>query len=246
MDSTQTVARSAFVLPPWAVSVLTGLMVILIPVILVLLSVRVVLTETYVKLLYQRPGFPADLYGWDDDVRLEYGPIGVRYLTTDEDISLLGDLVIDGRPAFKADELNHMEDVHVVTLGAMRVLYASLALFAVVAGALAYSPQTRPALWGAISHGGFATIGLILMLFVVVIVSWDFFFDTFHALFFEDGTWQFRRSDTLIRLYPQQFWFDSSIVVGIITIGGALLCGFLPRWWMNRKARVVEPDSESD
>jgi uncharacterized membrane protein len=56
-------------------------------------------------------------------------------------------------------------------------------------------------------------------------------------MFFEAGTWQFYNSDTLIRLYPQQFWFDASLVIAAMTIGGALLCIAVPRWWLNREAQ---------
>jgi integral membrane protein (TIGR01906 family) len=98
-------------------------------------------------------------------------------------------------------------------------------------------PSTRPALLRGIKNGGILTIALILILAVVVFINWDFFFDTFHEIFFDEGTWQFSRSDTLIRLYPEQFWFDVSLIIGIITIGGAMLCIMLPRWWNKRQAR---------
>lgn len=40
----------------------------------------------------------------------------------------------------------------------------------------------------------------------------------FHELLFEPDTWYFPTSDTLIRLYPEQFWFDSALTIGGITI----------------------------
>jgi integral membrane protein (TIGR01906 family) len=216
---------------PTLVSVLARIISFLIPVLLVLLSVRLVLTETYLKLEYNRPGFPADRYGWDEAIRLEYGPYGVRYLLNDEPSEYLGRLEIDGEPAFTSSELDHMEDVKRVTRAAIRVLVLSLVAFLICAGLLVYHPASRPDLLRAISRGGWVTLTSIALLLLTMGISWDFFFDSFHALFFEAGTWQFYTSDTLIRLYPQQFWFDSALVVGILTIGGALVCILLPRYF---------------
>lgn len=205
-----------------------------VPLFLLLMSVRVVMTEPYLRLEYQRAGFPADRYGWDTDVRLTYGPYGVRYLLNDADISYLGDLVIEGEPAFTSRELDHMEDVKVVTRAAMQILAVAALLLGLAVVYAAWQPDARRTLLLAISRGGWNMLGVGGGLLLLALISWDFFFDGFHALFFEDGTWQFYRSDTLIRLYPPQFWFDSAIVVGILTIAGAAACAIVPRWWLRK------------
>ncbi|MEO0599678.1 MAG: DUF1461 domain-containing protein, partial [Chloroflexota bacterium] len=61
--------------------------------------------------------------------------------------------------------------------------------------------------------------------------AWDFFFTQFHNVFFEQGTWRFYYSDTLIRLYPERFWFEASLVVGVLTVVGALVILGIS-WWM--------------
>ena len=240
-DTPSQMKQSSVVLPMVVVRILRRAIAVLVPILLVLLSVRLVLSETYLSLIYQRPGFPEDLYGWETDVRLEYGPYGVNYLLNSADISYLGDLVIDGELAFNQRELSHMEDVKVVTRAAMSVLWISLAIFLLSGGLLAWHRETRFDLLMGISLGGFYTIGIAVLLLGLVVFAWDFFFESFHSIFFSDGTWQFFRKDTLIRLYPQQFWIDSSIVVGGITIGGAVLCAFLPRWWIGRKRPPTTP-----
>jgi integral membrane protein (TIGR01906 family) len=235
--STENADNPISLRPAW--NILAGIVALLVPILLVLVSVRLVMTETYLRLEYQRPGFPEDLYGWDTETRLDYGPYGIRYLVQNQDISYLGDLEIDDDPAFDEDELEHMEDVQVVTRWALRVLNISLLLFVLLSTGLLWRKETRPVWLRGISWGGFLTLGISAILVVLVVVAWDFFFDTFHALFFEAGTWQFSLSDTLIRLYPQQFWFDSSLLVGVITIGGALLCAFVPRRRLKRlKAQI--------
>lgn len=204
------------------------------PFILVLGSVRLVMTPLFLELEYRRPGFPEDLFGFSTEDRLKYGPYGVRYLTNSTDISYLGDLEIEGEPAFHADELQHMEDVKVVTRAAFQVLMLTAALFAMSTILLIRQSSTRPKILRGLQYGGGLTIALILILTALVFINWDFFFDTFHEIFFEAGTWQFYRSDTLIRLYPEQFWFDVSLVIGGLTIGSALSSLIIPRWLIQR------------
>lgn len=211
------------------------IMVLTLPPLLVLVSVRLVMTEAFLQLEYNRPGFPEDEFGFSTDDRLKYGPYGVNYLLNDADISYLGDLEIDGQPAFDADELRHMEDVKVVTVRAFQVMLIVGSLWVASSILLARRPPTRKSLRQAWRWGGTATLILIGVGLVAVVVSWGFFFDTFHELLFADGTWQFYRSDTLIRLYPEQFWFDAAVSIGVLTITGAVLAIIIPVLWERRQ-----------
>ncbi len=215
-------------MPRPMLTTLQFLLTTLVPILLVLVSVRLMLTETWLDFEYSR--LPEDAYGWDNEVRREYGPYGIRYLLNDEDISYLAELKIDGQPAFREKELEHMEDVQAVIQAVLWVLTISLILFAAGIVLLAYFSRVR--LPSVFFYGGAATLITIVLLVVLVVVSWDFFFDTFHAFFFAEDSWRFYRDDTLIRLYPQQFWFESSLAVGILTIGGAVLCMGIP-WWIT-------------
>jgi uncharacterized membrane protein len=57
---------------------------------------------------------------------------------------------------------------------------------------------------------------------------WSFFAD-FHHLFFQGNSWLFPDSDTLIRLYPLQFWQDAVLSIGIISALCGLALGLAPR-----------------
>lgn len=70
--------------------------------------------------------------------------------------------------------------------------------------------------------GALLTLGIVAAIIVVALVNWDFFFTGFHKLFFEGGTWYFLYSDTLIRLFPEQFWFDAALTIGAVTVAGAV------------------------
>ena len=65
-------------------------------------------------------------------------------------------------------------------------------------------------------------MALLVALAVAAVLGWQQFFALFHSLFFADGSWTFRASDTLIRLYPTQFWMDAAIAVAGLALLGAL------------------------
>jgi integral membrane protein (TIGR01906 family) len=75
---------------------------------------------------------------------------------------------------------------------------------------------------GAFGRGLFAgsivTFVLVVGLAVLAVLGWDRFFTDFHRIFFSQGNWTFQLSDTLIRLFPGQFWIDSAIVIGVLTL----------------------------
>ena len=89
---------------------------VLIPVILVLTSVRLLMTDTFVRFNYALPGFPADSYGFTQQDRLIHAPIALEFLLNEADINFLGDQRFeDGTPVYNARELRHMVDVKEAT-----------------------------------------------------------------------------------------------------------------------------------
>ena len=77
-----------------------------------------------------------------------------------------------------------------------------------------------------LSRGGFLTTALLGAAIVLVLLSFGVFFVAFHNVFFESGTWVFEYSDTLIRLFPERFWRDIFIYVGILAGGAGLALGY--------------------
>lgn len=203
------------------IPVLRAAIVLALPPFLVLTSVRLVMSELFLKLEYNRPGFPADRYGFTQADRLRYAPHAVRYLLDNEPISYLAELEIDGEPMFTAKELQHMEDVQRVTRSAFRVHLAVSATLAASVLALVWRPATRRALRQGLFEGGILTVLLMLAAVVIVLANWDFFFTGFHRLFFEGDSWLFSTRSTLIRLFPERFWFDAAITIGGLTLAGS-------------------------
>ncbi len=233
------------VLPGWLVGLIATLIAILFPVVLVLSSVRLVMTEAFLQIEYHRPNFPEDRFGFTQEDRLKYAPYAVHYLTNSAGIDYLGKLRLDGEPMFNERELKHMEDVKTVTSAALDVLAGLGILFIGGIAVLAWRPYTRQALRRSLLEGGILTIFVIITLVVLAVASWDTFFTDFHHLFFEGNSWQFSTSDTLIRLFPEQFWFDASLTIGGLAVLGALLAIGGAVLWERHVQHRLPPDTSS-
>ncbi len=108
-------------------NLLSWVVAILVPVVLILTSVRLLLTPMFVQLEYRTPNFPPDPYGFTREDRLFWSMIALDYLLNDEGISFLEDLQFDdGSLAYNARELKHMVDVKNVVQSALIVWYSSI------------------------------------------------------------------------------------------------------------------------
>ncbi len=207
-------------------AVLSIVVTAIIPFFLLITAIRVMITPLYARIEYNSPGFPEDTFGFTKEERLYWSEFAINYLVNDSDISYLGDLRFpDGQPLYNQRELSHMVDVKNLVQAAYRAWWVMLAVLVglgVWAWRGGWSGQYRRGVW----RGGWATLGLIVTVLVLVAVSFQALFTQFHRLFFTGDTWIFEWSDTLIRLFPMRFWRDAFILVGAVTISGALLCIF--------------------
>ncbi|MBI5295436.1 MAG: TIGR01906 family membrane protein [Chloroflexi bacterium] len=205
---------------------LSWLVTLLTPLFLIGLAMRIMLAPWFLTVEYNMPYFPADTYGFTKEDRLRWAPYAVTYLTNGADISYLGDLTFeDGTPLYNERELSHMRDVKLVTQGGLRAWYVSLILLALL-GLWAWRGDWMREFLQGLRRGGWLVIILAAGLGGFAAVAFWQFFTFFHSLFFEGDSWLFLFSDTLIRLFPMQFWQDVFIWVGAIVLGGALALAF--------------------
>jgi len=207
-------------------SILSWLVTLLTPIFLLGLGLRILLTPIFYNVEYRMPYFPPDSYGFSQADRLHWAPYAVDYLINNADISYLGDLTFeDGSPLYNERELSHMHDVKVVTKGALRIWYVTVILL-VGLGAWAWFGKWWQAYGQGLRRGGWLMIGLVLIIGLFGAIAFWQLFTLFHALFFEGDTWMFEFSDTLIRLFPMQFWQDAFLWAGVIAVGGAIGLAF--------------------
>jgi integral membrane protein (TIGR01906 family) len=210
-------------------TILSWLVTILIPFALIGLGLRVLLTPLFLQIEYNLPYFPPDEYGFTKADRLKWAPYALAYLTNKEDISYLGNLKFeDGAPLYNERELSHMDDVKLVTQGALRVWHATLALLLLL-GAWSWFGEWWQTYLLGLRRGGWLMVGLAVTIGLIVVIGiainpnvfWNFF-SGFHALFFEGDSWLFLFSDTLIRLFPIRFWQDAFLWAAAIALAGGI------------------------
>ena len=208
---------------------LSWLVSILIPMALIGLAIRVLLSPLFYKTEYNMPYFPPDDYGFTKADRLKWAPYAVNYLVNNADISYLGDLKFDdGTPLYNERELSHMKDVKRVTQGALQFWYLALAILLLL-GVWAWFGEWWDFYRLGLIRGGWLMVGLAVTIGLIVVVGilinpnvFDTFFIAFHSLFFEGDSWLFLFSDTLIRLFPVRFWEDAFLWAAVIALGGGI------------------------
>ena len=131
---------------------------------------------------------------------------------------------------YNQSEIHHMLDVKKLADTFMILMWISLIIVAGGLLILLVRPDSRFEGYKALFHGGVLTVGILLIMLVLILISWSLVFTQFHELLFPPDTWTFNYSDSLIRLFPEQFWFDFGLIwAGLIFFEGLIvtLVGYL-------------------
>jgi integral membrane protein (TIGR01906 family) len=159
--------------------------------------------------------------------------------------SVLHDLVIgppdfavelDGQPVLKERERQHMRDVrgvfasfYVVAVGAAVVLAGAFLL--------ARGRAARARLWRRLSRAGMAIVVVTVVGGALGVMFFDAAFEAFHEVFFPPGSFLFDpRTDRLVQLFPEQFWVETTVGVGVVIIG----LGLGLAWLGRRRAAILD------
>ena len=146
------------------------------------------------------------------------------------------DVTLDGEPVLKDSERSHMRDVRNVFAGFF-ALAAGAAVVLVVLYFGARGAVARQRFWKRLERTAGGIIVVTLVAGVVGVLVFDTAFTIFHQLFFPGGNWQFDpATDRLVQLFPEQFWVESTVAVGITVIVLALLM----RWLARRRVHALE------
>ncbi|MHA7264180.1 DUF1461 domain-containing protein [Arthrobacter sp. TMN-37] len=207
---------------------------VIFPVVVLAGAVRAVTSSFFLWAEYHRPGFPADEFGFSTEDRLTYGSYAVDYVLNLAPARYLGGLVNPGgQQLFLDSEVSHMADVKAVL---QLSFVAAFVLLVLGIGACVYlARRYKGGIRRALFSGAVLTLVLMAALAVTAVLAWEFFFTSVHAVFFADGTWTFRVDDTLIRLFPEQFWTDAAATVGFLVLAATLLT--LALTWPTRRRR---------
>lgn len=140
------------------------------------------------------------------------------------------DVTLDGQPVLKESERGHMRDVRGVFFGFFAVAAAAAILLAVLylgaRGAVA-----RRRFWRRLARTGIVIVAVTVVGGALGVVLFDAAFTLFHQVFFPGGNWMFDpRTDRLVQLFPQSFWVESTVAVGVAIIGLAVLLWAVASW----------------
>ena len=93
-------------------------------------------------------------------------------------------------------------------------------------GCQALRISARAGLVRGLTWGTGLALGLLALIGVSALISFDVFFTLFHRIFFAAGTWTFAYEDTLIQLYPLEFWTNAVLhYLLLIAVLSAVMLG---------------------
>ncbi len=226
------------------INIIRWLIVLAMPFFLGFLTIRLFVAgaETYVTYEYAKEDFPPDLvqYTQFDLERLGLQPltqaqrrelalVAVAYLQrpepAEEVIFMLEEqrLPGSGRPLYNSEEISHMIDVKHLTDAIGRLMWIAGGIVVIGLAVLLLREETRFTGFRAIFQGGIATTLTLLFIALFILLAWSIFFVQFHELLFPPGTWTFAYHDSLIRLFPEMFWFDFGVLLSLTALGLGLL-----------------------
>lgn len=197
--------------------VLKTLIILLVPLIIVPGVVRLLATDQYLTFEYGKSDFPKDVFGFDQSQRFSHASDNLRYIIEKRPPAFLADQKHGNDPLYSPAEVSHMQDVQNVFQVVWNVWRWALLLF-VVCLALAFMEAGWKSITPALKTGGLITAGLFAFVGLSAVIAWQAWFVIFHRFFFVEGSWLFNYSDTLIRLFPQQFWSDSALTVSSLSL----------------------------
>ncbi len=213
-----------------------ALFIVLVPVFLITANVRLVIN---LPALYS--------YGYDryeDEItrymnieREDYidGGRQIRdYFNNDAD-ELDVRVVVGGilRSIYSEREVLHMSDVKDLVRGVYRLgELSALYLFAFAVAGMFFEPWRRSlhrTAWH-MAMGGAVTLGLVVLVGLGALAGFERLFLAFHEVSFSNDLWQLNpRTDYLIAMFPEGFFFDATILVAVLIIVQSTVL-VVPRW----------------
>jgi integral membrane protein (TIGR01906 family) len=128
-------------------------------------------------------------------------------------------------PLYDQADISHMKDVKGV-LWLDYSLFLTAALYSIVyilASFIWNKRNGRKDLAKGAVWGSGLTVALLVFLGFFAVTSFDWFFTTFHEIFFPQGNWQFPMGDHMITMFPDGFWSDVTLLVGLVALALAVI-----------------------
>jgi integral membrane protein (TIGR01906 family) len=146
------------------------------------------------------------------------------------------DVTVGGVPVLDVREQAHMHDVRAV-FGWFAVAVVAGAAVLLIGRALSGGARWY---WRAIQSGATVLAVTVVALGITALFVFDAMFEAFHEVFFAGGSYTFDpRTERLVQLFPDQFWFETSTVLAIVLVGMAVVVRFFAARKADRAGRVA-------
>jgi integral membrane protein (TIGR01906 family) len=191
---------------------------VLFPFLLLVAWMLVLLSPLFIQLEYRRPGFPPDPFGFTIAERIHFADVSRSFLLSEQPGTYFDQFhLADGSPLYNDREIGHMVDVQRLAMAAIR-LWAVCLVLSLAAGVFLFL-RDKPGLRAALAWGSGITLIILAAAILLVGLAWNTVFVDFHRIFFSGDSWMFPYSDSLIRLFPVEFWQDAvAVAVGGMTV----------------------------
>ena len=226
-------------MPNRLTQILKLLIILLIPIFITGGAVQLLASDPYLAFEYGKTSFPPDSFGFTQQQRFELASSNIHYVRAHLPNDALSNQTLNSASVYNSREVSHMADVQAVFQSVSRVWQAVFILL-ILLGFVIWRNEERTALASAIQSGGLLTSALILSIALLALFAWQFWFETFHLFFFKPGTWLFSYSDTLIRLFPVEFWFDATLTISVLSLTGGLIMALIGRQWRIIMEKVAQ------
>jgi len=190
------------------------LIIVFVPLIIILLGFRIIV---YNQSFYEKEFQKNNVYETfpEQTVDIEVGNL-FNYLINDKKLDTT---------FFNEKEKSHLKDVKDMIDSAINLLLILILLFFIL---LIYFYNTKQLIifFNSLMLGSFLSIFLILIIFLLSLSNFDDLFLNFHLISFNNDLWLLNpETDNLIKLFPQQFFYDalSRIVIYSLIISVLVL-----------------------
>lgn len=167
------------------------------------------------------------------------------YLTNDEERL---DVTVEGFPFYSEREILHMIDVKVLMARTFDAGWAALGFIVAVAVFLVWTKRGRSlrAIASTMLRSCGIVAALVVVLGILALVGFESAFRSFHLLFFTNDLWQLSSRDGLIQLFPQRFFFDTTMLIGGVTLAFVVVVAAMSWLHLRRNPTVAgAADQES-
>lgn len=156
-----------------------------------------------------------------------------------EDLHVQATIGGQQREVFNQREILHMADVRTLYLWAMRIgnglliLAAAFYLWAWIGG------RDKAVVLGGYLQGNYILLGLIAALGIYAALDFNSFWTGFHKIFFTNDLWLLDpRTDLLIQMVPEQFFFD--LVMRIVVSAAVIIAVLMVAAHLAKRRQKTE------